>query len=59
MIEKNIYICFFRIKWIQTKIDKNLDYRYRKLTAACQAKANKKKNRGIMGITLTIGSKIA
>lgn len=46
-------------KKYMSKINKNLDFRYRKLTAACQAKANKKKNRGIMGITLTIGSKIA
>jgi hypothetical protein len=32
---------------------------YRKLTEACQTKANSKKNTGITGKTLTIGSKSA
>lgn len=32
---------------------------YRKLTAACQTKAKRKKNRGITGITSTIGFKKA
>lgn len=32
---------------------------YRKLTAACQTKAKRKKNKGMTGITSTIGFKKA
>lgn len=44
-------IIFFIIEYIF--------YFYRKLTAACQTKAKRKKNKGITGIMSTIGLKKA
>lgn len=42
-----------KLKW------KNEKKNYLKLTEACQTKAKRKKKTGIIGITSTIGSKIA
>lgn len=61
-------ICFF---YLDTKYKPNFEYShnifpdektdhgYRKLTEACQTKAKRRKNKGMIGIISTIGSKIA
>jgi hypothetical protein len=49
---------YFKVGFVE-KPFRTLRWIYRKLTEACRTKAKRKNNKGIIGITSTIGSKIA